>query len=95
MGGFRYAFLLQFRPAPLLPNQVYRFDPITGSVRVVADGFYRSDGIAFSPDGSTAFMCVLLATRQPMRADHTKHCSTDTGLNEGFFGNNQTLPATM
>ena len=65
IGGFRYGFLLQFRPAPLLPNQVYRFDPVTGSVRVVADSFYRSDGIAFSPDGSTAFMCVLLVHGNP------------------------------
>ncbi|KAI0748901.1 D-lactonohydrolase-like protein [Fomes fomentarius] len=51
-----YGFLNHFRPLPLLPNQVYRFDPDTGSVRVVADGFDRCNGIAFSPDGETAFI---------------------------------------
>ncbi|TBU23473.1 calcium-dependent phosphotriesterase [Dichomitus squalens] len=71
-----YGFLNHFRPLPLLPNQVYRFDPDTGSVRVVADGFDRCNGVAFSPDGSVAFV-------------------TDTGLNGGFLGNNQTAPATI
>ena len=65
IGGFRYGFLSHFRPEPLLPNQVYRFDPVTGSVRVVADGFDKCNGIAFSPDGSTAFMCVLFALGSP------------------------------
>ncbi|KAM5543968.1 hypothetical protein V8D89_002585 [Ganoderma adspersum] len=51
-----YGFLDRFRPTPLLPNQVYRLDPVTGSVRVVADGFVRCNGIAFSPDGSIAFV---------------------------------------
>lgn len=52
----RYGFLNRFRPPPQLPNQVYRFDPDTGSLRVVADGFDRCNGIAFSVDGKTAFM---------------------------------------
>ncbi|KAF2129985.1 calcium-dependent phosphotriesterase [Dothidotthia symphoricarpi CBS 119687] len=37
------------RPAPELPNQLYRFDPHTGDVRVMADGFGRPSGICFSP----------------------------------------------
>lgn len=37
------------RPPPQLPNQVYRFDPKTGDVRVMADGFGRPSGICFSP----------------------------------------------
>ncbi|CCM05302.1 uncharacterized protein FIBRA_07516 [Fibroporia radiculosa] len=51
-----YGFLNHFRPQPLLPNQVYRFDPDTGSIRVVADGFTRPNGLAFSPDGSIAYI---------------------------------------
>jgi len=51
-----YGYLNQFRPAPELPNQVYRFDPVDGSVRVVADGFDRCNGIAFSIDGSKAYI---------------------------------------
>ena len=59
--GFRYGFLNHFRPTPLMPNQVYRFDPDTGSIRVVADGFDRCNGIAFAPDGKTAFVYAFRA----------------------------------
>ncbi|KAG0706303.1 hypothetical protein DFH29DRAFT_798477 [Suillus ampliporus] len=45
-----------FRPEPMLPSQVYRFDPSTGQVRVVADQFGFPNGIAFTPDGKTAFV---------------------------------------
>ncbi|EJT98527.1 calcium-dependent phosphotriesterase [Dacryopinax primogenitus] len=51
-----YGWLLYFRPMPALPNQVYRFDPASGAVRVVADGFDRCNGIAFSTDGSRAYV---------------------------------------
>jgi len=51
-----YGHLQGFRPAPILPNQVYRFDPGTGGVRVVASDFQRPNGIAFSPDGATAYV---------------------------------------
>ncbi|KAF9259259.1 calcium-dependent phosphotriesterase [Marasmius fiardii PR-910] len=51
-----YGFLNDFRPAPLMPNQVYRFDPDTGAVRVVADGFDKCNGIAFTADGNTVYV---------------------------------------
>ncbi|KAJ6624838.1 D-lactonohydrolase-like protein [Mycena sp. CBHHK59/15] len=51
-----YGFLNGFRPPPLIPNQVYRFDADTGEVRVVADGFTQPNGVAFSPDGETAYI---------------------------------------
>ncbi|KAI0794942.1 calcium-dependent phosphotriesterase [Abortiporus biennis] len=51
-----YGFLNEFRPSPLLPGQVYRFDPDTGDVRVVADGFNKPNGIALSQDGKSAFV---------------------------------------
>lgn len=44
------------RPPPELPNQVYRFDPHTGDVRVVADGFGRPSGICFSPKEGTCYI---------------------------------------
>ncbi|KAF7370953.1 SGL domain-containing protein [Mycena sanguinolenta] len=53
---FSYGFENGFRPAPLIPNQVYRFDADSGEVRVVADGFSQPNGIAFSPDGNTAYI---------------------------------------
>ncbi|KAK0199834.1 D-lactonohydrolase-like protein [Desarmillaria ectypa] len=71
-----YGFLNRFRSAPQMPNQVYRFDPDTGVVRVVADGFDKCNGLAFSGDGKTAYI-------------------TDTGAASGYFGNNQTEPATI
>jgi len=51
-----YGFLNVFRPAPLIPFQVYRFDPDTSSVRVVADGFNKPNGIAITADGRTAYV---------------------------------------
>jgi gluconolactonase len=41
---------------PLMPNQVYRFDQDTSTVRVVADGFDRCNGLAFTGDGKTAYV---------------------------------------
>ncbi|KAG1733912.1 uncharacterized protein EDB91DRAFT_1084296 [Suillus paluster] len=51
-----YGWLNGFRPEPMLPSQVYRFDPSTGQVRIVADQFVHPNGIAFTPDGKTAFI---------------------------------------
>ncbi|KAI0320022.1 calcium-dependent phosphotriesterase [Amylostereum chailletii] len=57
-----YGWLNHFRPEPLIPNQIYRLDPSTGQVRVVADGFVRSNGIAFTGDGNTAFITDTAAS---------------------------------
>ncbi|KAG2143162.1 hypothetical protein BD769DRAFT_1625719 [Suillus cothurnatus] len=51
-----YGWLTGFRPEPMLPSQVYRFDPSTGQVRVVADQFVLPNGIAFTYDGKSAFV---------------------------------------
>ncbi|KAG1768935.1 hypothetical protein EV702DRAFT_713934 [Suillus placidus] len=51
-----YGWLGDWRPEPMLPSQVYRFDSSTGQVRVVADQFVHPNGIAFAPDGKTAFI---------------------------------------
>jgi gluconolactonase len=45
-----------FCPKPQLPNQVYRFEPETGSIRAVADGFGRPNGLCFSPDEQTLYV---------------------------------------
>ncbi|KAL4802485.1 hypothetical protein BDV18DRAFT_62132 [Aspergillus unguis] len=45
-----YGYDQGFTPEPEMPNQVYRYDPETGDVRVVADGIGQPNGIAFSPD---------------------------------------------
>ena len=46
-----------------LPSQVYRLDPETGSVRVVADGFRRPTGIALSPENDTLYVTDTDAVR--------------------------------
>ncbi|RDW69444.1 Smp-30 region containing protein [Coleophoma cylindrospora] len=51
-----YGHEQDFRQRPKLPNQVYRFDPVTGDLRVVADGFGRPNGICFSPDETVVYV---------------------------------------
>ncbi|KAI5459010.1 evolved D-lactonohydrolase [Mariannaea sp. PMI_226] len=51
-----YGFLQDFRPAPGLRNQVYRFNFATGAIAVVADDFTLPNGIGFSPNGRYAYV---------------------------------------
>lgn len=51
-----YGHEQDFRQKPKLPNQVYRYNPKNGDLRVVADGFGRPNGIAFSPDESVVYI---------------------------------------
>ncbi|PNY27708.1 Gluconolactonase [Tolypocladium capitatum] len=51
-----YGYFQHFRPQPTQPKQVYRFEPDTGIVQVVADGFVESNGFEFSPDLKTAYV---------------------------------------
>jgi gluconolactonase len=51
-----YGFEQGYRPKPQLPNQVYRYDPRTRSVRAMADGFGRPNGICFSPDEDIVYI---------------------------------------
>jgi len=67
-----YGYLNKFRSDPLFPNQVYRFDPDTGSVRVVADGFAKPNGIAFTKDGKTAYIADSGAARGFLGLDQTE-----------------------
>jgi gluconolactonase len=45
-----YGFRQGFRPLPANGDYVYRHDPATGRTAVVADGFDKPNGLAFSPD---------------------------------------------
>lgn len=51
-----YGYEQGFRQKPRLPNQVYRYNPKTGDLRVVADGFGRPNGIAFNPDETVVYI---------------------------------------
>jgi len=45
-----------FRPKPKLPNHVYRFNPGTGDLRVMADGLGMPNGICFSPNQDIVYL---------------------------------------
>lgn len=51
-----YGFEQEFRPTPELPSQVYRFEPKSGGIRAIADGFGHPNGICFSPDEKTVYI---------------------------------------
>jgi gluconolactonase len=51
-----YGHLQGFRPTPELGDQVYRYDPATDALAVVADGFDKPNGLAFSADGSVLYV---------------------------------------
>ncbi|KAJ6007245.1 SMP-30/Gluconolaconase/LRE-like region [Penicillium herquei] len=51
-----YGYEQGYRPAPCLPNQVYRWCPSGENIRAMADGFGRPNGICFSPDEKTVYI---------------------------------------
>ncbi|KAM0543867.1 hypothetical protein ACHAPJ_012104, partial [Fusarium lateritium] len=51
-----YGFEQGIRPKPRLPSQVYRYDPSNESIRAMADGFGRPNGICFSPDENIVYL---------------------------------------
>jgi gluconolactonase len=51
-----YGHLQGFRPAPALPDRVYRHDPATGRTAPVADGFDKPNGLVLSPDERTLYV---------------------------------------
>jgi gluconolactonase len=51
-----YGHLQGFKPKPLAGDYVYRYDPRTDRVSVVADSFDKPNGLAFSPDGSVLYV---------------------------------------
>ncbi|KAK1676532.1 hypothetical protein BDP55DRAFT_105768 [Colletotrichum godetiae] len=51
-----YGHAQGYRPPATLPSQVYRFDPARSSIRAMADGFGRPNGICFSPDETTVYV---------------------------------------
>jgi gluconolactonase len=64
-----------FRAAARLPDQVYRFDPPTGVLTVVATGFTRPNGLAFSSDERVLYVADSGADRgdghlDPRRPHH-------------------------
>ena len=51
-----YGLIEGIKPKPLLPAQVYRYDPRTNTTRAMADQFLRPNGITHSPDGKVIYV---------------------------------------
>ena len=51
-----YGHLQGFRPEPQAGDYVYRWNPRTGMLTVVADEFVKPNGLAFSPDESVFYV---------------------------------------
>jgi gluconolactonase len=60
-----YGYLQAFRPEPQLGDYVYRFDPASGRLSVVADCFDKPNGLAFSPDSQTLYVTDSGANQEP------------------------------
>jgi gluconolactonase len=60
-----YGFLQGFKGEPLIGDYVYRYDPQTGHLAVVADSFNKPNGLAFSPDESILYIGDSGAIQEP------------------------------
>jgi len=60
-----YGYRQGFRPEPQAGDYVYRFDPGSGRLSVVADSFDKPNGLAFSPDEQTLYVTDSGANDEP------------------------------
>jgi gluconolactonase len=70
-----YGHLQHFRPSPDLPDALYRFDPMTGQLRMVADDLDKPNGLVFSPDETVLYIADSGAVQGPgsYRPDRPHH----------------------
>jgi gluconolactonase len=64
-----YGYLQGFKPVPLVGDYVYRYDPRSGRLSVVADSFDKPNGLAFSPDESVLYIGDSGAIQAPNSYD--------------------------
>jgi gluconolactonase len=60
-----YGHLQRFRPEPAAPDGVYRYEPRSGRVTVVASDFDKPNGLAFSPDQHVLYVGDSGANHEP------------------------------
>jgi gluconolactonase len=60
-----YGYLQGFRPEPQAGDYVYRYDPRSGRLSVVADSLDKPNGLAFSPDEQTLYLTDSGANQEP------------------------------
>ncbi len=68
-------------------NHVYRLDPDSGDLRVVADDFVQPNGLAFSPDERILYIVDTGRSHRPDGPAHIRQFSVDDGklTHEGEF----------
>ena len=69
-----YGYLQGFRPEPKAGDYVYRYDPESGDLSVVADGFDKPNGIAFSPDERVLYVADNGAPHELLAFDVEGRC---------------------
>lgn len=70
-----YGILVNYegeRAEPQLPTRVYRLDPTTGEVAVVADDLLMPNGICFSPDESRLYVSDTGVSHHPDGPGHIR-----------------------
>jgi gluconolactonase len=60
-----YGHLQGFRPAPRAGDFVYRYDPRSSQLSIVADSLDKPNGLAFSPDGRVLYVTDSGANQEP------------------------------
>jgi gluconolactonase len=60
-----YGHLQGFRPEPLVPDRVYRYDPGRERLDVVVDSLDKPNGLALSPDESILYVTDSGANQEP------------------------------
>jgi gluconolactonase len=60
-----YGHLQGFKPEPLAGDHVYRYDPRSDRLSVVADSLDKPNGLAFSPDERVLYITDSGANQQP------------------------------
>lgn len=92
-----YGYPQGFRPPPLVGNFVYRFDPATRQVAVVADSFKRPNGLAFSPKQDKLYIndsAALLGNGAPYNINMPHHIKVYDVM-DGRFLHNERLFAVV
>lgn len=73
-----------FRAEPEQPARcIYRIDPVTGEVRMMADDFGQPNGLCFSPDETTLYVADSAASHDPRHPAHVRAFRVENGRLSG------------
>ena len=75
-------------PSEIGSNNVYRFDPESGDVRVVADSFEKPNGLAFSPCETKLYISDSSRSHDPNGKHHIRVFEVENGdslINDTVF----------